>query len=169
MQLNQVKSIKHVLRSLILSTLVLSLVACGSIRKIEVTTASLERIPLTLSSVDTLELDEVTWIIITPENIDQIFRDLEKKNFDIVLFALTDNGYENLSVNMAKIKKIVLQQKTIIAAYKRYYEMQSNEIEKHDEDHDQKEKEAAETNRKAEEESFIDKITRFVPFAGFLR
>jgi len=149
--------------------LVLSLAACSSIRKIEVTTASLERIPLTLSSVDTLELDEVTWIIITPENIDQIFRDLEKKNFDIVLFALTDNGYENLSVNMAKIKKIVLQQKTIIAAYKRYYEMQSNEIEKHDGDHDQKEKEAAETNRKAEEESFIDKITRFVPFAGFLR
>ena len=149
--------------------MVLSLAACSSIRKIEVTTASLERIPLTLSSVDTLELDEVTWIIITPENIDQIFRDLEKKNFDIVLFALTDNGYENLSVNMAKIKKIVLQQKTIIAAYKRYYEMQSNEIEKHDGDHDQKEKEAAETNRKAEEESFIDKITRFVPFAGFLR
>ena len=149
--------------------MVLSLAACSSIRKIEVTTASLERIPLTLSSVDTLELDKVTWIIITPENIDQIFRDLEKKNFDIVLFALTDNGYENLSVNMAKIKKIVLQQKTIIAAYKRYYEMQSNEIEKHDGDHDQKEKEAAETNRKAEEESFIDKITRFVPFAGFLR
>ena len=138
MQLNQVKSIKNVLRSLILSTLVLSLVACGAIRKIEVTTASIERVPLTLSNVDTLELDEVTWIVITPENIDQIFRDLETKNFDIVLFALTDNGYENISVNIAKIKKMVLQQKAVIAAYKRYYETQSSEIEKHN----QKEKEA---------------------------
>ena len=138
MQLNQVKSIKHVLRSLILSTLVLSLVACGAIRKIEVTTASIERVPLTLSNVDTLELDEVTWIVITPENIDQVFRDLETKNFDIVLFALTDNGYENISVNIAKIKKMVLQQKAVIAAYKRYYETQSSEIEKHN----QKEKEA---------------------------
>ena len=124
---------------LILSTLVLSLAACSAIRRIEVTTASIERVPLTLSSVDTLELDEVTWIIITPENIDQIFKDLEKKNFDIVLFALTDGGYENISVNMAKIKKMVLQQKAIIAAYKRYYEMQSSEIE----EHNQKEKEAA--------------------------
>ena len=131
MQLNQVKSIKHVLRSLILSTLVLSLVACGSIRKIEVTTASIERVPLTLSNVDTLELDEVTWIVITPENIDQVFRDLETKNFDIVLFALTDDGYENISVNIAKIKKLVLQQKAVMAAYKRYYETQSSEIEEH--------------------------------------
>jgi len=122
---------------LILSTLVLSLAACSAIRGIEVTTASIERIPLTLSNVDTLDLDEVTWIIITPENIDQIFKELEKKNLDIVLFALTDNGYENISVNMAKIKKTILQQKVVIAAYKRYYEMQSSEIEKHD----QKEKE----------------------------
>ena len=137
MQLSQVKSIKPALRLLILSTLVLSLAACSAIRRIEVTTASIERVPLTLSSVDTLELDEVTWIIITPENIDQIFKELEKKNLDIVLFALTDNGYENISVNMAKIKKTILQQKVVIAAYKRYYEMQSSEIEKHD----QKEKE----------------------------
>ena len=131
MQLNQVKSIKHVLRSLILSTLVLSLVACSAIRRIEVTTASIERVPLTLSKVDTLKLDEVTWVVVTPENIDQIFRDLETKNFDIVLFALTDDGYENISVNMAKIKKLVLQQKAVIAAYKRYYETQSSEIEEH--------------------------------------
>ena len=91
-----------------------------------------------MSKVDTLKLDEVTWVVVTPENIDQIFRDLETKNFDIVLFALTDDGYENISVNIAKIKKMVLQQKAVIAAYKRYYETQSSEIEKHN----QKEKEA---------------------------
>ena len=142
MQLSQVKSIKPALRLLILSTLVLSLVACGSIRKIEVTTASIERVPLTLSNVDTLELDEVTWIVITPENIDQVFRDLETKNFDIVLFALTDDGYENISVNIAKIKKLVLQQKAVMAAYKRYYETQSSEIEEHNQKA-KKEKEAA--------------------------
>ena len=135
---------------LILSTLVLSLAACSAIRRIEVTTASIERVPLTLSSVDTLELDEVTWIIITPENIDQIFKDLETKNFDIVLFALTDDGYENISVNMAKIKKLVLQQKAVMAAYKRYYEMQSGEIE----EHNQKAKKAKE----AAKDTLINKL-----------
>ena len=130
--------------------MVLSLAACSSIRKIEVTTASIERVPLTLSNVDTLELDEVAWIVITPENIDQVFRDLETKNFDIVLFALTDDGYENISVNMAKIKKMVLQQKAIIAAYKRYYEVQSGEIE----EHNQKAKKAKE----AAKDTLINKL-----------
>ena len=139
MQLNQVRSIKLVLILLILSTLVLSLAACSSVRKIEVATASIERIPLTLPDIDTLTLDEVNWIIVTPENVQQVLRELEGKNFDIVLFALTDNGYENISVNIAKIKKMVLQQKAVIAAYKRYYETQSSEIEKHN----QKEKDAA--------------------------
>jgi predicted MPP superfamily phosphohydrolase len=124
---------------LILSTLVLSLAACSSVRRIEVATAPIERIPLTLPDIDTLTLDEVNWIIVTPENVQQVLRELEGKNFDIVLFALTDNGYENISVNIAKIKKMVLQQKAVIAAYKRYYEMQSSEIEKYN----QKEKEAA--------------------------
>ena len=150
MQLNQVKSIKHVLQSLILSTLVLSLVACSATRRIEVTTASIERVPLTLSKVDTLKLDEVTWIVITPENIDQVFRDLETKNFDIVLFALTDDGYENISVNIAKIKKLVLQQKAVMAAYKRYYETQSSEIE----EHNQKAKKANE----AAKDTLINKL-----------
>ena len=150
MQLSQVKSIKPALRLLILSTLVLSLVACSAIRRIEVTTASIERVPLTLSNVDTLKLDEVTWVVVTPENIDQIFRDLETKNFDIVLFALTDDGYENISVNMAKIKKLVLQQKAVIAAYKRYYEVQSGEIE----EHNQKAKKAKE----AAKDTLINKL-----------
>lgn len=123
---------------LILSTLVLSLAACSSVRRIEVATAPIERIPLTLPDIDTLTLDEVNWIIVTPENVQQVLRELEGKNFDIVLFALTDNGYENISVNIAKIKKMVLQQKAVIAAYKRYHETQSSEIEKHN----QKEKEA---------------------------
>ena len=139
---------------LILSTLVLSLAACSAIRRIEVTTASIERVPLTLSSVDTLELDEVTWIIITPENIDQIFKDLETKNFDIVLFALTDDGYENISVNMAKIKKLVLQQKAVMAAYKRYYETQSSKIE----EHNQKAKKAKE----AAKDTLINKLKTLV-------
>ena len=150
MQLSQVKSIKPALRLLILSTLVLSLAACSAIRRIEVTTASIERVPLTLSNVDTLKLDEVTWIVITPENIDQIFRDLETKNFDIVLFSLTDDGYENISVNMAKIKKLVLQQKAVMAAYKRYYETQSSEIE----EHNQKAKKAKE----AAKDTLINKL-----------
>lgn len=91
--------------------------------------APLERVPLSLPKIDRVELDDVEWILITPENAEHVWQDLEKKNYDIVLFGLTDRGYESLSVNTAKLKQIVIQQQAVIAAYKRYYEKQEAAIE----------------------------------------
>tara|TARA_Y100000593_G_scaffold74357_1_gene136790 strand:+ start:441 stop:845 length:405 start_codon:yes stop_codon:yes gene_type:complete len=121
----------------------------------------LERVPLNLPKVDKLELDEVEWVLVTPQNAEKVWKDLEKKNFDIVLFGLTDRGYENLSVNIAKIKQMVMQQKSIIAAYKKYYEAQTEEIEKQQRTIEEKKKEVAIENKKAEEEnnkSLTDKL-----------
>ena len=121
-------------RALIWPTLIalsLSLSACGTpVKKIEVATAPLERVPLNLPNVDKIKLDDVSWVLITPDNAEKVWADLEKKKYDIVLFGLTDKGYENLSVNLAKIKQMVLQQKAVIAAYRNYYDKQSVEIEK---------------------------------------
>jgi len=90
-----------------------------------------------------------------------VWKDLEKKKFDIVLFGLTDRGYEDLSVNIAKIKQMVIQQKSVIAAYKKYYESQTEEIEKQQKAVEEKKKEAALENEKAEEENkkgFLNKL-----------
>lgn len=108
----------------------LSVAACSTpVKKIEVVSAPLERVPLSLPKIDRVELDDVEWILITPENAEHVWQDLEKKNYDIVLFGLTDRGYESLSVNTAKLKQIVIQQQAVIAAYKRYYEKQEAAIE----------------------------------------
>ena len=48
---------------------------------------------------------------------------------------------------------MVIQQKSVIAAYRKYYESQSLEIEKQQKKIDQQKKEAAIKNKKAEEES----------------
>ena len=82
-------------------------------------------------------------MLITPENAEKVWADLEKKKYDIVLFGLTDKGYENLSVNLAKIKQMVLQQKAVIAAYRNYYDKQSVEIEKQQQKLEDIKKEAA--------------------------
>ena len=152
-------------RALIWPTLIalsLSLSACGTpVKKIEVATAPLERVPLNLPNVDKIKLDDVSWVLITPDNAEKVWADLEKKKYDIVLFGLTDKGYENLSVNLAKIKQMVLQQKAVIAAYKNYYEKQSVEIEKQQEKLEEVKKEAAKKNKLADEEnnkSLTDKL-----------
>ena len=144
-------------RALIWPTLIalsLSLSACGTpVKKIEVATAPLERVPLNLPNIDKVNLEDVSWVLITPENAEKVWADLEKKKYDIVLFGLTDKGYENLSVNLAKIRQMVLQQKSVIAAYRNYYDKQSIEIEKQQEKLEELKKEAAKKNKKADEKN----------------
>lgn len=112
---------------LILSTLAIS--GCSSTKDINITTKSLEKVPLTLPPVDKINLDKIDWIIVTEKNFKEVFADLDRKNFDPVIFGLSDRGYESLSVNTAKIKKLVEQQRLIIIAYEEYYKKTNDSID----------------------------------------
>jgi hypothetical protein len=101
----------------------LTLTACSSIPKIfQTDTVPIERPALVLPQVDQFHARDVSWIIITPENVNQIFADLQDSNKSLVVFGLTDDGYQNISLNITDILKLVQQQRAIIAAYKDYYE-----------------------------------------------
>jgi|SaaInlV_165m_DNA_2_1040747.scaffolds.fasta_scaffold00019_124 hypothetical protein len=89
------------------------------------------RVPLNLPSTDTINQREVKWIIVTPENVDDVFHKLSKESVDGAIFGLTDTGYENLSLNMAAIRKLVQQQQAIIIAYEEYYKDQDNALIEH--------------------------------------
>lgn len=91
-------------------------------------------------------MDRIDWYIINKENAEAIFAELEQKKYDEVLFGLTDKGYENISVNMAKILTLVQQQELIIGAYKKYHEEQSGAIEQHN-------KEQSESVERAKDEN----------------
>lgn len=62
------------------------------------------------------------WIVVTPENVNEVFKQLEEKNTDLVLFAITDDGYEKLASDMVLIRNYIAQQRLIIMKYKDYYE-----------------------------------------------
>ena len=51
-----------------------------------------------------------------------MFDELEKQGADPVVFALTDDGYTQLSLTIAEIRILLASQKSIIAKYKEYYE-----------------------------------------------
>ena len=65
---------------------------------------------------------DVKFIIITPENAERIFSELKANGDDMVLFGLTDNGYENLALTIAEVRNLLSQQRSIIIKYKDYYE-----------------------------------------------
>lgn len=64
----------------------------------------------------------VEWVVITPENAEEVWTELQQSNTDLVLFGLTDEGYENLAINIANIRNMMNQQRIIIIKYKDYYE-----------------------------------------------
>jgi len=62
------------------------------------------------------------WIVVTPENIDDVWNKLKEKNATLVLFALTDGGYEQLALTIAEVRNMINSQRVILLKYKEYYE-----------------------------------------------
>lgn len=99
------------------------LAACGPNRPetIEISTSPVEKPTLVVPSADSLNLRTVRWTILTPENFDEKISVLFSRGTPVVLFALTENGYENLSLNLNDLRTYIEQQKRIIVAYENYY------------------------------------------------
>ena len=99
---------------------------CSSVKELEIFTKEVERTPLNLGEPPALKMEKLDWIIITEENYKQVFEELRKKKKDVVLFGLTDDGYETLAVNFAQVRKYIILNKSIIKKYKDYYEGKKN-------------------------------------------
>ena len=115
----------NVRASLILITLLssLSLAGCATpVKKIEISAAPIDKPPLTLPKTSKLKMRDVKWKIVNKDNIDSVLADMDKKGENLVLFTLTDKGYEALALNTADLRKMVMEQKAIIAAYEQYYQ-----------------------------------------------
>ena len=110
--------------TLLAGTLALSLTGCSSFLP-EVTkysTEPVERPLLVLPESEIVNMKEVDYIVVTEENIQEVWAELEASGKSIVLFALTSDGYENLALNNADIIRYLSEQKAVIIAYKEYYE-----------------------------------------------
>lgn len=64
-----------------------------------------------------LDLHRVKFYAVTPENLDQFLEEYEKENGDVVFFAISVPDYENLSMNVAELKRFINQQKSLIIYY----------------------------------------------------
>lgn len=124
---------KSTVSVLILLTLTMFLGSCSTLTPNVVSYKSepIEKPALVLPDVTVLELRDADWEIITPEELNNIFNKLKKDGEPVVVYALTTEGYSQLSLNIADILKLVSQQKAIIEAYKEYYEQTEKNINEH--------------------------------------
>ena len=119
---------------IIVALLSLILIGCTSTPKIlEIKAVPIDAVPLNLPDVDVIELDDIQFYVVTEQNVEAVFEKLREKNYDPVIFGVTDDGYEMMAVNMAKILQMVQQQKAVIIAYKVYHEKQQTAVQKNNE------------------------------------
>ena len=116
----------RLIKNVLLSLAIINLTGCASllswgknVEPINIQTVAVEKTPLTVVMPEPLKTPALTWIVITPDNAEQVFNDLKGNK---VLFAISDNGYQDLSMLMAEIRILINQQRVIILKYKEYYE-----------------------------------------------
>ncbi len=102
--------------------IVLSLSSCSlfNTEVIKVSTVHVERVPLILPEVDLYQARDLEWIIVTPDNYQEVIKDLKRKGSP-ALFALKSKDYQNAALNKSDTLKLVQQLQEIINAYKTYY------------------------------------------------
>ena len=108
---------------LVLMPLTMALSSCSAIpQTLRITSAPVEKPKLELPSVDRFSQRKLDWIVITPDNVNDVFEELKNENKQIVVFAVDEEGYEALTLNVTDLLKLVQQQNSVITAYKQYYE-----------------------------------------------
>jgi hypothetical protein len=116
----------------------LAISACSPpAREINISATPVEKPELVLPKSDKLNSRDVEWTVLTPENFQEVVSKLSAKGKPLVFFALTDEGYQALALNLNDLRGFIQQQQAIIVAYEGYYkdsnsalEAANNEIEK---------------------------------------
>ena len=92
------------------------------VAQVNVVSKPIEKLPLSLSNPHPLELQEVDWMIVTEDNIDEAWKLLKDKNEGVALFALRYGDYERLALNIKEIRALLTEYTIILKKYKEYYE-----------------------------------------------
>ena len=94
----------------------------ADVKPVEITTRAADKSPLALPDPDPINTSPITWYIITPENYQEVFRKLAEEGHDVVIFGITDDGYQELAVLIADVRNHIRQQREILRRYREYYE-----------------------------------------------
>ena len=112
---------------ILLPVMALFLVGCATNKvqpepKVVIQKVIEKKLPLNIANPEPLNLDHVEWVIVTRENIDEVWKQIVADNEGVALFALRHGDYERLAMNIVEIRKLIGEYVIILKQYKKYYE-----------------------------------------------
>ena len=117
--------LSHLKNSLVLPLLVTLLLTSGCsyfknpLKQIEIKTVEVERVIPTQNHPQPVRLNDIYFYVVTEQNFEEFKAKFVKENGDLVGYVLSVRDYETLALNMAEIKRYILQQKEIIIYYEK--------------------------------------------------
>ena len=104
------------LRIIPLLVIILLTSGCFGSKIVDIKAKPVERTLIHPPLADQLSMRQVEWTVFNRAKIEKLLADYP--NQEVVLFALSAKGYENLSLNMAEVIRYLKEQKNVIIYYR---------------------------------------------------
>jgi hypothetical protein len=98
-------------------------------KEIQVTTKPMDRTIVQPVMPREIDLKEVRWLTITPENYEQQFAVIENQEGELVFLAMTVPDYEVMAYNMQELKRYITELKDVVVYYRKVTTKQEQEDE----------------------------------------
>ena len=108
--------------ALILLPLLLLSSGCSTwnpLKTIEIKTVEVDRVIPTQNRPRPMKMNDIYFYVVTEQNFEEFKKRFTKENGDLVGYVLSVRDYETLALNMAELKRYLLQQKEIIIYYEK--------------------------------------------------
>ena len=110
--------------SLVLLLLPLLLLSSGCstwnpLKRIEIKTVEVDRVIPTQNRPRPMKMNDIYFYVVTEQNFEEFKKRFTKENGDLVGYVLSVRDYEGLALNMAELKRYLIQQKEIIVYYEK--------------------------------------------------
>ncbi len=87
-------------------------------RTLEVSAKPIERTIVQPIMPREIDLREVRWLTITPENYEEQFALIEAQEGELVFLAMTIPDYETMAYNMQELKRYITELKDVVVYYR---------------------------------------------------
>ena len=88
-------------------------------KQIEVSAKPIERTIVQPVMPREIDLREVQWLTITPENFEEQFAVIEAQEGELVFLAMTIPDYELMAYNMQELKRYITELKDVVVYYRK--------------------------------------------------
>ena len=88
-------------------------------KQIQVTAKPIERVIVQPIMPREIDLKELQWIAVTPDNWDEQLARIEEQEGELVFLAMTIPDYEVMAYNMQEIKRYITELKDVVVYYRK--------------------------------------------------